>query len=304
MTKICNLEFGRPVLAVSLGLVLACGGGGDTTDTATTGTGESASTGGTSTAPPGETGGSSGGSVTPTSGGPGETTNDGSSSGSSVDTASTGTETTATSEDTGAETTAPDTTGGAVAMSFFVSSTGHSNGNLGGLFAADELCQMLADGVGADDKTWHAYLSIEKGLDDGPVHARDRIGAGPWYNQKLELLATDLESLHALEGDADLFLDENGEKVPGQWMGSPMPNEHDILTGSDRDGMLLVGKTCEDWTSESAMLFAQVGHSDGLGPGGDDSDMYRPWNSVHESGGCNDTAPKGGAGRIYCFAID
>jgi hypothetical protein len=28
-----------------------------------------------------------------------------------------------------------------------------------------------------------------------------------------------------------------------------------------------------------------------------DADQYRPWNSVHESGGCHDTAPKGGAGQ-------
>jgi len=31
---------------------------------------------------------------------------------------------------------------------------------------------------------------------------------------------------------------------------------------------------------------------------------YTSWNSSHENGGCNDTAPKGGAGRLYCFAID
>lgn len=97
---------------------------------------------------------------------------------------------------------------------------------------------------------------------------------------------------------------ENGEMVPGQWAGSPKPNQHDILTGSNKDGTVVPGKTCNDWTSEDATLFAWVGHSDGLGPMMSDAPQYRPWNSIHENGGCNDTAPKGGAGRIYCFAAD
>jgi hypothetical protein len=36
-------------------------------------------------------------------------------------------------------------------------------------------------------------------------------------------------------------------------------------------------------------------------------DMSAPrnsWNSAHDTNGCNDTQPGGGAGRIYCFAID
>jgi hypothetical protein len=47
-----------------------------------------------------------------------------------------------------------------------------------------------------------------------------------------------------------------------------------------------------------------VGHSDGLGPNGSTAGAYSSWNSAHENGGCNDTAPLGGAGRIYCFAIN
>jgi hypothetical protein len=189
-------------------------------------------------------------------------------------------------------------------MSFFVSSTGSETGDLGGLAGADQRCQDLATAVGAGDRTWHAYLSVEKGPNDQPVHARDRIGQGPWYNAKLVLLAANLTDLHTLDGDHEIFLDENGEMVPGQWEGSPDPNQHDILTGSNKDGTVAAGKTCADWTSEDASLFAQVGHSDGLGPMMSDAEQYRSWNSVHESGGCNNTAPKGGAGRVYCFAID
>src|SRR5690606_34231204 len=59
-------------------------------------------------------------------------------------------------------------------LSFFVSSTGSATGNLGGLDGADKRCQDLAAAVGAGGKTWRAYLSVEKGPDDQPVHAKDR----------------------------------------------------------------------------------------------------------------------------------
>jgi hypothetical protein len=31
---------------------------------------------------------------------------------------------------------------------------------------------------------------------------------------------------------------------------------------------------------------------------------YNSWNSAHENESCADTAPRGGAGRLYCFAVD
>jgi hypothetical protein len=138
----------------------------------------------------------------------------------------------------------------------------------------------------------------------GPVNARDRIGTGPWYNQKGVLLAQDLTALHALDGNADLFLDEKGAKINGQWEGSPTPNEHDILTGSNLDGTLAAGKTCQNWTSSSASDTGQVGHSDGLGPNRNGAPPYNAWSSVHTNENCSNNAPRGGAGKIYCFAID
>jgi hypothetical protein len=192
----------------------------------------------------------------------------------------------------------------AKSLSFFVSSTGSKTANLGGIAGADKRCQDLAAAVGAGAKTWRAYLSVEKGPNDAPVHAKDRIGTGPWYNAKLEMVAADLTALHERFGDHTVFLDEKGEMVPGQWANSPKPNQHDILTGTKRDGTLQPGKTCADWTSEDAVMTAQVGHSDGLGPNMSADAMYRPWNTVHENGSCGDTAPKGGSGRIYCFAAD
>jgi hypothetical protein len=189
---------------------------------------------------------------------------------------------------------------GAHKTNFFVSSDTSKTGNLGGLAGADARCATLANAAGFTQKTWHAYLSVEQ----GPVHARDRIGTGPWYNAKGALVASDLAALHSRFGDADVFVDEHGNKIPGQWQGSPQPVEHDILTGSNGDGTVMAGSTCADWTSDQAGTAAQVGHSDGLGPGMNANPPYNSWNSSHPNGGCNDTAPRGGAGRIYCFAVD
>src|SRR6266478_1331440 len=68
-------------------------------------------------------------------------------------------------------------------MSFFVTSTVPGTGNLGGLAGADQICQNLAAAVGST-KTWHAYLSNQAANGQSAVNARDRIGNGPWYNQK------------------------------------------------------------------------------------------------------------------------
>ena len=205
-------------------------------------------------------------------------------------------------EDSGVEADAGDDAGERSMLSFFVSSDTHADGNLGGLDGADARCKRLAEAVGAGDRTWRAYLSAENG--GTPIHARDRIGTGPWYNAKGEEVAKDLDALHARTGDADAFLDETGAKVNGQWEGSPMPNQHDVLTGSDASGRLIAGKTCSDWTSAEAALNARVGHSDGLGPSRNDMPPYNSWQSSHENQSCSNTTPLGGAGKIYCFAAD
>ena len=48
-----------------------------------------------------------------------------------------------------------------------------------------------------------------------------------------------------------MFVDERGQRINGQWTGSPSPVEHDIMTGSKADGTLRAGLTCADWTSAS-----------------------------------------------------
>lgn len=186
-------------------------------------------------------------------------------------------------------------------MNFFVSSDTSMTGNLGGLAGADQRCQMLAAKVGAGSRTWVAYLSADAGPDGMPVNAKDRIGNGPWFNSRGAQVAATLGELHMRAGDYAVFIDENGNPIPGQWPGSPMGVQHDILTGSNVDGTLNAGKTCMNWTSAMAGLQSAVGHSDGLGPMASMAANYRPWNYSH-TGMCSDTAPGGGAGRIYCFA--
>ena len=179
-------------------------------------------------------------------------------------------------------------------MNFFVSSDTSTTANLGGLAGADMRCQRLATAVGAGAKTWRAYLSAATPA----TNAIDRIGAGPYYNAQGAMIAADKTALHARAGDAALFITERGVRINGQWANSPMPNEHDILTGTLRDGTLATGNTCGDWTATTGN--SQVGHSDGLGPNMATTGMYPYWNSSH-TGQCGNTAPGGGAGRIYCF---
>jgi len=192
-------------------------------------------------------------------------------------------------------------------LSFFVTSTTSTTGNLGGIRGADALCANLAAAVGAGNskmKTWRAYVSVERDPDNNnrPTDARDRIGTGPWVNAKGATVASNLTELHARTGDANVFVDEHGQMINGQWPNSPAPVQHDILTGSTADGRLMPGFTCADWTSGSAADVAQVGHSDGLGPGGATTGTLSSWNSAHANLNCADTAPRGGAGRVYCFA--
>jgi len=185
-------------------------------------------------------------------------------------------------------------------LSFFITSTPLDGGDLGGLAGADTHCQSLAEAVGAGDRTWRAYLSASDGGDGSPVHARDRIGAGPWLNAAGTMIASDVDDLHA---DNDISkengLTENGDEVPGR---GDTPNQHDILTGSTDEGMLFAGETCDDWTSNGGGDSARVGHHDKVGP----CATCTSWNSAHNSAGCSmsDLIGTGGNGFFYCFAAD
>jgi hypothetical protein len=182
-------------------------------------------------------------------------------------------------------------------MTFFITSAGSGDGaNLGGLEGADAICQKLADAAGAGGKTWHAYLSAEG------VNAKDRIGSGPWQNFAGTVIANDVASLHsdAANITKETGLTETGAQVKGR---GDDPNEHDILTGTNADGTLAAGQTCADWTSNGEGT-AMLGHFDRMGP--DTLATAKSWNAAHPSRGCGQDAlvSTGGAGYLYCFAVN
>ena len=189
---------------------------------------------------------------------------------------------------------------------FFVTSAGSGKGaDLGGLAGADKLCQSLAASAGAGDRTWHAYLSTSAAGGKDGVNARDRIGRGPWYNVKGELIARNVDDLHDNANiTKQTALTEKGAVVNGR---GDNPNMHDILTGSDSQGRGFGGTsdtTCSNWTSSSAGSgSAQVGHHDRTGL--DTRASMLSWNHSHPSRGCSqdNLRATGGNGLLYCFAM-
>jgi hypothetical protein len=130
------------------------------------------------------------------------------------------------------------------------------------------------------------------------VNARDRIGAGPWYNAEGDLIAQHLAQLHGA-------MSKLGKETAVTESADPVNTEqHEILTGSRPDGTAFpmgVRRACGNWTSSSTGS-AQVGYFDRAGEG----ENPNSWNSAHETSGCSEEAfhSSGGAGLFYCFALD
>ncbi len=198
-------------------------------------------------------------------------------------------------------------------MSFFVTSAGPGDGaNLGGLEGADAHCTKLAKSADSKKTNWKAYLSTTPIFDrtvtptkvTPGVNARDRIGNGPWYNAKGEMIAKDIDDLHANSGiNKKTGLDEKGNQVNGR---GDKPNRHDILTGSGPLGRYSTASgdtTCKNWTSDFEGS-AIVGHHDRVGL--NDAWNMLSWNTSHGTVGCGpeDLPKTGGDGLFYCFAAD
>lgn len=187
-------------------------------------------------------------------------------------------------------------------MSFFITSKGSGDGaNLGGLAGADAHCAALAEAAGVTGKTWRAYLST---TGTGGVNAKDRIGAGPWYNAKGVQVASSVADLHSDNNklSKENSLSEKGAIINGR---GDDPNQHDILTGSQMDGTAASGSddtTCSNWTSSAEDGSAFVGHHDRQGGGANPTS----WNSAHPSSGCSqdNLIATGGNGYFYCFATN
>jgi hypothetical protein len=142
-----------------------------------------------------------------------------------------------------------------------------------GLRGADKICATIADRSlsGSSAKQWRAFLSA---ADDGagnPVHAIDRIGAGPWYDRHGRLLAPSIASLlntRPQGGDPAIvndFPNEHGiaNHDPD---GLGQVDNHDMLTGTnDRGQLYAAASTCLDWTSATGDIAREgrprVGHS-------------------------------------------
>jgi hypothetical protein len=211
--------------------------------------------------------------------------------------------------------------------SFFITSVGKGDGaNYGGLAGADAYCAQMAKQGAIETpagRTWRAYLSATAQGGQPAVNARDRIGAGPWYNKNGVLIANNVADLHGdVERDRNSInrnfaLNEKGEPVngvlpPGTPADPARPNQHDIITGSDSHGRARadqVDTTCSNYTSNQdppqGTARGQgpgvwLGHHDRTG-GGNSS-----WNAAHKSGGCSQPAlvATGGAGLLYCFAAN
>lgn len=188
-------------------------------------------------------------------------------------------------------------------MSFFVTSMGKGNGaDLGGLEGADAHCAALAKAAGATGTQWRAYLSTTLPGGDAGVNARDRIGKGPWANAKGVVIAPDVNVLHSSKNNVtkDTALTEKGDKISGR---GDAVNMHDILTGTDPEGMFSTAggdTTCGNWT-KSGDGSAIVGHHDRIGL--KDTRHMTSWNSSHGTRGCSQDHLKGtgGAGLFYCF---
>ena len=185
-------------------------------------------------------------------------------------------------------------------MSFFVTSQNPGKGgDLGGLEGADAYCKSLATAAGASaDKNWRAYLSTDA------ENAKDRIGAGPWYNAKGEKIADDVASLHS-DGNnitKQTALDETGRGHQRPWRHAQPPRHPDRLDAGRhrRSGNL---RQLDDGRRRR--------RSDGRPSrphgAGRPCRRRKSWNPSHASrGGCSQEAFKGtgGDGLFYCFAAN
>ena len=199
-------------------------------------------------------------------------------------------------------------------------------GEQAGLRGADRICATIAAESlpTATSKTWRAFLSTSY------VHARDRIGSGPWYDRRGRLVARTLEDLLQVRpGQADPMIGEdlpNEDGVPNHDpYGTGAVDNHDVLTGSDPQGMLYgaaLESTCDDWTSAAPAGAPRMGHSWTRDIA---ADSLVSWLSAHDGAGCapglnlietgrpigkspfssqgRSVGEGGGYGAIYCFAV-
>ena len=197
-----------------------------------------------------------------------------------------------------------------------------------GVRGADKICATIAERSmpGAGAKQWRAFLCATNDGNGAPVHAIDRIGAGPWYDRTGRLLAPDKQSLLSIRpqgGDPTIQNDfPNEDGVPTHDPdGTGDVDNHDMLTGCNMRGQVeAANRTCLDWTAnagnEALEGEPRVGHSWPRDPS-----PFPPnsWISSLIESGCapgvslvemgppdpnsNTVGSGGGYGGFYCFAL-
>ena len=170
-----------------------------------------------------------------------------------------------------------DTTSGkcSAANVMFVTSTGFTSGNFGGLAGADAQCQTAAQGAGLSG-TFIAYLSTSTAA--APSRVQNARG---WVRPDGLPVADTPQQLAAGNLLYPVLLDEHGQRVASNL------NEF-AMTGTKFDGTINAGETCVDWTS---------GSNNDTGAGGDPLAGYSGW-QAEPSLSCGSV---GETWRLYCL---
>jgi hypothetical protein len=206
-------------------------------------------------------------------------------------------------------------------------------GEADGLSGADKICTEIAEYSmpGSGQKGWRAFLSATKGgPNDGPVHAIERVGSGPWYDRLGRVVAmttADLVNVRPLGADPSIVDDlPNEYGVPNHAPDGVFVDNHHVLTGSNQFGMLIANDprlTCQDWTSAVGTDGTPtVGMSWPRMGGGVFALVGGHWISDHNEAGCapvdftliaqsmgggrpggDGVGSGGGYGSFYCFAL-
>ena len=191
-------------------------------------------------------------------------------------------------------------------MTFFISSVGKGNGaDLGGLDGADAHCNALARPPAPPYHLARLSEHDTAGRRRGRECPRpDRQGALAQRQGRDDRQGRRRPAFGQQQDRQGEWAEREGRRLSRQRRAG---NVHDILTGSDPNGMYSTAggdTTCGNWT-KSGEGSAIVGHHDRIGLKKTTRHMSS-WNSSHGSRGCSQDQLKasGGGGLIYCFVAN
>ncbi|MGR9107764.1 MAG: hypothetical protein ACU843_12605 [Gammaproteobacteria bacterium] len=173
--------------------------------------------------------------------------------------------------------------------------------NLGGLAGADYICQSLADSPTSivSDGNYIALLSTSTanasgrlGAVSGPIVRPDGVPvaanlAALFAPSRIRLSDGSYQTVHARDLINPVNVDEAGNKITFQDGGRP------VWTGSTSSGLVSMGDTCNDWTSDFDSDSGMLGFNFG-----DDS-----WFSAESRLCGGGPIPDTGIGRAHIYCI-